>query len=150
MTKSRLYFLINEWAKNWKETNLNIEVLKLINQASTDLDLALDHLQKINDGTKRFFLNYPGFTYTCSKIRSSLEMLPSQMYFDLDAGLWDEKQFSYEVCSVCGEEMESDYLCSQHGECEVVKIGKWTPVEKCELIRAIVGHELYKYVVIAI
>jgi hypothetical protein len=109
--------LTGQWRQEFMSDCLSSVIRILINQAGIDLHYGSSSLE-----------NYPGFTSACKLIRAALdEQLPSQLWFDVESGSWQEKEPAID-CAAAGDWYEGYYV-----------------VERYELQKIIVGKELIRY-----
>jgi hypothetical protein len=109
--------------------------------------------ERINHSLAMLYDGVPGnFQYNCSMIYEDLD-LPSELWWDADAGYSSETEPEREACPECdgsGMVVASDDTdepcdaCSGHGSFE--PSGEWYHFERADLIRGIVGRELAPYI----
>jgi hypothetical protein len=164
MKQSSLDRAVAAWAKEWSQENLSEEVRKLINLTNYDLyfgpigdgawgDPALD-----DNGNENEWAGYPGFVTATNRIQKELRELPSNLYLDVDTGLWQEKEPEPEKCQTCDGEgtvgdddpthqqvrKEKCPDCDGRGGFE--PYDDWYLLDRHDLIQALVGKELASYV----
>ena len=140
------------WAKEWREENLSPEVERLITQATYDLHFGPypESPEQEEDDWK----DWPGFSSACETIKDACEDMPRVLYIDTDCEYWQTSEPENEECCSC--EGSGTYTEEDAGEtfdCDACKgTGSvepywdcWYKAEKKDLLRAIVGKELAKY-----
>jgi hypothetical protein len=132
---------MKRWAKEWSEQNITPEVNILINQATFD----------VFHGPSGEDSEYPGFEHACEKIETTLKGLPAELYIDTDTESYnytkpDDSEDCYD-CDGSGDD-NGNYpcqTCAGVGRLEAYTLS-YVFVSKSEMLEAIVGKQLSKYI----
>ena len=127
------------WAKEYR-AQLDPSIVKLIEGAKQDLHFGPAYGEESD---------FPGFETACLAIKSALEDVPSTLYVDTDAEVWQESEPSAYECPECvgnGVPTDDDCPgCAGSGKVEPY-LEETYQVERRDLVRALVGKELAEYV----
>jgi hypothetical protein len=161
-TESAYDRTLKAWAKQWSDENVTPDVQKLINLATFDLyygpaGLEADEPARDEYGNENEWAGYPGFTSACERIAEVVDDVPSTLWLDVDAEGWTDVEPEWEhPCERCegsGSIPNSDPGTWPSLECLDCNgtgyMGEPTDyyyqVEREDLIAAVVGRELAKY-----